>query len=240
MFRELHRSESRGLVDMGWLKSRHSFSFGHWYDPNRMGVGALRVINDDWVEGGHGFYTHPHRDMEIVSIPLQGALRHEDSMGHQFLIDAEQGDVQRMTAGTGIRHSEYNADHSRRVNFLQIWVMPRSLGIAPSYQQKSFPLSTYQDATRLIVSPDGRQGSVSIHQEAFFSMMAATQPRQQLYQPYKVGHFLYIFVIEGRSHVGLETLHDKDALAMELGPDSVTLDLEAGSRVLLIEVPPHP
>ena len=160
----IRRREERGHADFGWLDSRHSFSFGHYHDPAHMGFGALRVINEDVVEPGAGFDTHGHRDMEIVTYVLDGALRHKDSLGTGSVI--RPGEVQRMTAGTGIRHSEFNASQTDRVKLLQIWILPEKQGLAPGYEQKTFPLAERRGRLQLLASRDGRDGTVTIHQDA--------------------------------------------------------------------------
>ena len=160
----VHRpAEERGRADFGWLDSRHTFSFGEYYDPRYMGFRALRVINEDRVRPGHGFPTHPHRDMEILSYVLDGALEHKDSMGTGSII--RPGDVQRMSAGTGVLHSEANASKDKPVHFLQIWLLPAKGGIEPSYEQKQFPDTEKQGRLRLVGAPDARDGAVVIHQD---------------------------------------------------------------------------
>ena len=160
----VRHAESRGVTNLGWLESRHTFSFGHYYDPDHMGFGPLRVINDDRVRPGAGFDTHGHRDMEIISYVLDGAIEHKDSMGTGSVI--RPGEVQVMSAGTGIRHSEFNSSQTEPVHFLQIWLLPDRQGLPPRYEQKSFSASDQRGKLRLVGSPSGRDGSIVIHQDA--------------------------------------------------------------------------
>jgi redox-sensitive bicupin YhaK (pirin superfamily) len=229
-----HRAASRGKADHGWLQSRHTFSFADYHDPERMGFGLLRVLNDDWVEPGKGFGTHPHRDMEIVSIPLQGALRHQDSMGNQHIIAT--GDVQRMSAGTGVTHSEYNASDHEWVNFLQIWVLPDRKGIAPGYGQKRFDPAHRQNRFQTVVAPDGRDGAIPINQASFFAMASIHKGRTVRYRLNEPRHGVYVFVISGQTEVGGVPLQERDGVGIESGDE---IDVLAGmdTEILTIEVP---
>ncbi len=159
----IRKSKERGASNFGWLDSKHTFSFGHYYDPRNMGFGALRVINEDIVKGGAGFGTHPHDNMEIISYVLEGGLAHKDSLGTGSVI--RPGDVQRMSAGTGIAHSEFNASKDAPVHFLQIWILPEERGLKPSYEQKSFPAENRKGRLQLVGARDGRDGAVTIHQD---------------------------------------------------------------------------
>jgi len=159
----VRKSKERGASNLGWLDSKHTFSFGHYYDPDNLGFGTLRVINEDVVKGGAGFGTHPHDNMEIISYVLDGALAHKDSLGTGSVI--RPGDVQRMSAGTGIAHSEFNASQTDPVHFLQIWVLPEKRGLKPDYEQKSFPAEERQGRLRLVAARDGRDGAVTVHQD---------------------------------------------------------------------------
>lgn len=159
----LRKSEERGHANHGWLNSYHSFSFANYYDPNHMGFRALRVINEDWVQPGRGFGTHPHRDMEIITYVLEGALEHKDSLGTGSII--YPGEVQKMTAGTGVTHSEYNPSKTELVHLLQIWIVPDQRNLPPSYEQKTYSTAEKRNQLRLIASPQGRDGSVTVHQD---------------------------------------------------------------------------
>lgn len=227
-----HPANSRGVADHGWLKSYHTFSFANYYDPSRMGFGALRVINDDAVAPAMGFGTHPHRDMEIISIPLEGSLKHQDSEGNSYEI--RKGEIQVMSAGTGISHSEYNASDKEAAKFLQIWVLPKKLGIKPHYEQRAFsyPANTLE----LTVSPDGRENSLAINQDAFFSIGRYEKGRTFSYQKNVDSNGVYAFIIKGELSFEGETFKARDGIGVsEGGPLSFTAqeDLE----ILLMEVP---
>lgn len=231
---ELHRSETRGRADHGWLSSFHSFSFANYYNPERMGFGLLRVINDDIIAPSAGFGTHPHQNMEIISIPISGALRHEDTMGNKTVI--KDNEVQAMSAGSGIAHSEYNNSDKEDANFLQIWVMPKKMNITPSYSQKQFDPLLRKNKWQLIVSPDGQDNSVAINQDAFFSRIDLTEKTEISYTKRREENGIYLFVLSGEIKIGDEVLKTKDALG---NADISELSLKANheSQVLLIDVP---
>lgn len=230
----IHRSESRGRAEHGWLHSRHSFSFADYYNPERMGFGKLRVLNDDVVEAGMGFGTHPHDNMEIVSIPLSGSLRHQDSMGHVQQIRA--GEIQVMSAGTGLTHSEYNGSDTGQVNFLQIWVMPKLHNVEPRYDQMAFDSEGRQNQFQVVVSPDGNKGSLVINQEAWFALADMDADRSVDYISHQNNHGVYLFVIDGRVEVGGEILSNRDAMGVSHGP-SLEIKAQTSVRILAIEVP---
>ncbi len=230
----LHRSETRGHAHHGWLESHHTFSFADYYDPEREQFGALRVLNDDRVAAGGGFPTHPHKDMEIVTIPLTGALQHKDSTGRSEVI--KKGEVQIMSAGSGIRHSEFNASKDEAVTLLQIWVLPEKLGIEPRYEQKVFSLEDRKNRWQVVVSPDRREGSVWINQQAYFSLTDLTPGGKIDFRLQNPKHGAYFFVISGEAQVGNETLRARDALGLT-DFASVSIESEKGTELLAIEIP---
>lgn len=205
----IHRNSERGAANHGWLQSNHSFSFGHYYNPEQMGFGPLLVINEDRVEPSKGFGTHGHEDMEIISYVIKGALEHKDSIGNGSVI--RYGDVQRMSAGTGVRHSEFNHSNSERVHFLQIWIEPNVKGIPPSYEEKHFDQASKTGQLRLIASPDRKDGSVLIHQDAYIyaSILSAGD---ELEHSIANGRTAYVHVIRGQIDVCGNTLKTGDAL----------------------------
>ena len=230
---ELRPANERGHADHGWLKSYHSFSFAEYHDPRHMGFGPLRVINEDRVAPGTGFGTHGHRDMEIISYVLEGALAHQDSMGNGSTI--VPGDVQRMSAGSGVRHSEYNHDKAGTTHFLQIWIEPSVTGIAPSYEQKHFDAASKRGRLRLIASPDGAEGSVHIHQDArmYAALLdGAERAEHQLAN----GRRAYVHVARGSVKVQGRRLSEGDALKLEK-VDGITLEQGAQAEVLLFDLP---
>ncbi len=231
-------SSTRGEVDHGWLKSFHSFSFAHFYDPARENFGLLRVLNDDTVEPSRGFDTHSHREMEIVSIPLRGSLRHKDSEGNETLI--QENEVQMMSAGTGVSHSEYNASDRDEVNFLQIWVFPKEKGIQPRYEQKKFDSKKRENQWQEVVGPLGQSGSgVRINQDAWFYLADLSDNSSLSYQLHSKNHGVYVFLIQGKISVNETELNKKDALGLSQIQDLSVKSHEA-STALLIEIPMDP
>jgi len=229
---QIRRATDRGYADHGWLRSFHTFSFADYYAPAHMGFRALRVINEDRVEGGKGFGTHPHRDMEIISYVLSGALQHKDSMGTGSVI--RPGDVQRMSAGTGVTHSEFNASATDTVHFLQIWILPDARGYAPSYEQKHFTEADRQDQLRIVASPDGRNGSLTIHQDAaLYAGLLGTG--QSVSHELASGRYAWLHVARGKVTVGGETLGAGDAAAFDQ-PGQITLAGAEASEVLLFDL----
>ncbi|MBJ7314272.1 pirin family protein [Rugamonas sp. CCM 8940] len=230
---QIRKSEARGLANHGWLNSHHSFSFGHYQDPEHVGFGPLVVINEDRVTPAQGFGTHGHRDMEIISYVLDGALAHKDSMGTGSVL--HYGDVQRMSAGSGVRHSEFNHSPSEGVHFLQIWIQPNVTDIAPSYEEKHFAPDSKRGQLRLIASGDGRDGSVLIHQDAalYASILGAGERLQHALAAGRLG---YVHVIRGELVVNGSALKGGDALKLS---DEASVSVEAGGEVefLLFDLP---
>ena len=229
-----HRSDSRGIADHGWLHSRHTFSFANYYNPDRMGFGKLRVLNDDIVEPSMGFGTHPHDNMEIVSIPISGTLRHEDSMGNQHVI--ESGEVQIMSAGTGVTHSEYNNSEVDQVNFLQIWVIPKKLDIKPRYEQKRFDVEKKRNQFQIVVSPDGEKESISINQDVYFTLIDLDKDGSISYQLRNSDNGVYIFMISGSVMLGDQYFGERDGVEVS-NTLSVTLVARTSTQLLFIETP---
>jgi quercetin 2,3-dioxygenase len=229
----VRKAEDRGHANHGWLDSYHTFSFADYHDPEHMGYGPLRVINEDRVQAGSGFGTHGHRDMEIISYVLEGALGHKDSMGNGSSI--VPGDVQRMSAGTGVQHSEYNHSKDGVTHFLQIWIQPKITGIRPSYEQKHFPAAEKRGRLRLIASPDGRDGSVSMNQDALlYAGLFDGAERADL--PLAAGRRGYVHVARGKIEVNGQRLDAGDALKL----DGVkTIELKGGreAEVLVFDLP---
>ena len=229
-----HAEKSRGLAEHGWLVSRHTFSFAEYYDPERVHFGVLRVLNDDIVKPSMGFGTHPHENMEIVSIPLSGSLRHQDSMGNRHIIAA--GEVQIMSAGTGITHSEYNNSSSEDVNFLQVWVLPKKQDISPRYDQKRFDPKDRRNRFQPLVSPQDSDETVWINQDAWFFQADVQAGQEILYEKKRKDHGVYFFILEGEAVIGGHTLYRRDGLGLE-GGDSHMVTARSNAQILAIEVP---
>jgi redox-sensitive bicupin YhaK (pirin superfamily) len=228
----LRKSNERGFADHGWLKSFHTFSFASYYDPKNMGYGPLRVINEDRVAPGEGFGKHPHRDMEIISYVLDGELEHKDSMGTGSII--RPGDVQRMSAGTGVTHSEYNPSPKNGVHFLQIWIEPEANGIKPSYEQKFFGPEEKRGKLRLLASPDGRDGSVTVHQDAQL-YAALIDGAEQVTHQIEEGRRAYVHVARGAVTVNGQALGSGDALKVD-GEKQVVIEKGDNAEVLLFDL----
>jgi redox-sensitive bicupin YhaK (pirin superfamily) len=230
---ELRKSEDRGLANLGWLHSHHTFSFGHYYDPRHTGFGPLLVINEDRVQAGKGFGTHGHRDMEIISYVLDGELAHKDSMGNGSVL--RYGDVQRMSAGTGVMHSEFNNSPDKLVHFLQIWIEPSAQGIEPGYEEKHFDVASKQGQLRLIASPDGSEGSVRIHQDArlYASIIQAGTSIKHDLSP---GRTAYVHLIRGQMNVNGQRLTTGDALKVT-DEKHVAVDQGEAAEFLLFDLP---
>jgi hypothetical protein len=225
-------SAERGRADHGWLVSRHTFSFADYYDPRHMGFRSLRVINEDRVEPGKGFPTHAHRDMEIVTYVLTGALEHKDSMGNGSII--RPGDVQRMTAGTGVTHSEYNPSSTEPVHFLQIWILPERDGLPPSYEQRTFPADEKRGALRLVASRPGRDGSVTVNQDVEL-LAALLDPGDEVVHPLAHGRHAWVQVARGGVTLNGTPLAAGDGAALS-DERQVTLAATAPSEVLLFDL----
>jgi len=230
---ELRRAAERGHANHGWLDSHHSFSFADYYDPDQMGFGPLRVINEDRVQPGMGFGTHGHRDMEIISYVLEGQLSHKDNMGTGSLI--VPGDVQRMSAGRGVRHSEFNPSKTAPVHFLQIWIEPARAGIDPGYEQTNIPASAKRGTLRLIASPNGRDGSVTIHQDATVHA-ALIDGAESVNYNLANGRRAYVHVVRGGVYVNGTPLGPGDA-AKVIGEAKIALERGENAEVLLFDLP---
>jgi redox-sensitive bicupin YhaK (pirin superfamily) len=231
--KQVRKSEERGRAEHGWLSSRHTFSFAEYRDPRQMGFGALRVINEDKVLGGQGFGTHGHQDMEIISYVLDGALEHKDSMGNGSVL--RYGDVQRMSAGTGVRHSEFNHSPSDRVHFLQIWVLPDKAGHAPGYEEKHFDAAAKRGQLRLVISPDGRDGSLRMNQDAFLYASLLDGDERAEYE-LGAGRRGYVHVARGSLEVNGTELKAGDALKIEQ-ETRITLDQGQDAEILFFDLP---
>jgi redox-sensitive bicupin YhaK (pirin superfamily) len=232
---EFHAADSRGAANHGWLQSYHTFSFANYYNPARVHFGTLRVLNDDTVSGGMGFGQHPHDNMEIISIPLSGDLEHKDSMGNTTVI--RHGDIQVMSAGTGIYHSEYNHSKEETVKFLQIWVFPNKKNVTPRYDQVTLNVADRQNQLQQILSPSPEDAGVWIHQDAWFHLGKFDQDIQANYSIKKPGNGVYVFVLSGSFDLDGQTLATRDGLGIR---DAAAIEIKAltsDAEILLMEVP---
>lgn len=230
----LHKADSRGYVDHGWLKTYHTFSFASYYEPSRVRFGLLRVLNDDIIEGGMGFGTHPHDNMEIVTIPLEGTLAHKDSMGTKQTL--KPGEIQIMSAGSGLTHSEFNNSETERINLLQIWVFPKERDIEPRYDQKVFDTGERKNKFQTVVSPEKENESMWINQDTYFSLADIDKGKEIEYKIKHKGNAAYVFVIEGSIKTANETLGRRDAVGIE-DIENIKIKALENSKILLIDVP---
>lgn len=230
----IHKADTRGYFDFDWLKTNHTFSFGSYHNPKRVNFGMLRVLNDDFVAAGQGFGTHPHNDMEIVSIPLSGALAHKDSTGTEKAIVPNE--VQVMSAGTGILHSEYNYLNDKETNFLQLWIIPDKKGHKPRYDQKSFSPEERKNKLLNIISPNKNNGSLWLNQDAYLSMIDIEKSKSISYKLNTSGNGVYIFLIGGNISVEDETLSIRDGIGI-WETEEFSISANEDSQILLIEVP---
>jgi len=230
----LHKADTRGDANHGWLHSKHTFSFANYYNPERMHFGALRVLNDDTVAGGRGFGTHPHDNMEIISIPLEGDLEHKDSMGNVAVI--KNGEIQVMSAGTGIQHSEYNKSKDAAVKFLQIWVFPNKKNVTPRYDQIPLLLEDRKNKLQQVLSPSPDDAGVWIHQNAWFHLADFDKGTTVDYQFKAKGNGLYIFDLKGDLKIDDQIINTRDGLGI-WDTDSVKITAETDAEFLLMEVP---
>lgn len=230
----LHKANTRGHANHGWLNSHHTFSFAGYHDPNRMHFGVLRVLNDDEVAPGKGFGTHPHDNMEIISIPLEGDLEHKDSMGNTTVI--KEGDVQVMSAGTGIQHSEYNKNDNQAVKFLQIWVFPNERNVEPRYDQISIREIEKPNTFYQVLSPNSDDDGVWVHQDAWFHLGKFDADTTDTYSLKKEGNGVYAFILDGEVEINGKKLEKRDGFGL-WETDSFNFKSLTNSRVLLMEVP---
>lgn len=230
----LHKADTRGNANHGWLISRHTFSFANYYDPERMHFGALRVLNDDTVEAGKGFGTHPHDNMEIISIPLEGDLEHKDSMGNVSVI--KHGDIQVMSAGTGIFHSEFNKNKDHRVKFLQIWVLPNKKNVLPRYDQVTLNIEDRHNKLQQVLSPNADDAGVWIYQNAWFHLGKFDKGFSTGYQVKAIGNGVYAFILSGNVTINNQKLNTRDGFGI-WDTDKISIQSDTDAEFLLMEVP---
>lgn len=232
----LHPSSTRGKADYGWLKANYSFSFANYFDPNRLQFGLLRVLNDDMIAPSMGFGKHPHQNMEIVTIPQSGGVRHQDSMGNEGVVSA--GEIQVMSAGSGVEHSEVNASSTESLKLFQIWIFPEAQNVAPRYDQKKIADLLTPNKISTVVKPfnEATENDLWIHQQAYFNLGEFTENTETTYTFRQFGHGVYLMVIEGTATVDNDTLTARDAIGL-WDTSEVTISVTQGTRLLLIEVP---
>ncbi len=230
----IHHANSRGHADYGWLKTYHTFSFSNYYNPNRINFGALRVLNDDTIEGGTGFDTHPHKNMEIITIPLIGALEHKDSLGNASVI--KQGDIQVMSAGTGVYHSEFNHHKDKSGQFLQIWVLPDKENATPRYGQISLNREDRHNKFQQIVTPNPSFESIWIHQQAWIHLGNFDAGKRANYQLKKEENGVYLFIISGSAKINGEILSTRDGMGIT-DTENISIEADSKAEILVIEVP---
>lgn len=231
----LHKADSRGHADHGWLNSYHSFSFAGYYDPERLNFGVLRVLNDDTVSAGMGFGKHPHDNMEIISIPLEGDLEHEDSIGNKTVI--KQGDIQVMSAGTGVAHSEYNKNKDKPVKFLQIWIFPNKKNVTPRYDQITLNTEDSKNKLQQILSPEKNDAGVWIHQDAWFNIGKLEKNTEVNYSLHKKGNGVYFFILKGDIKVNDQLLNERDGFGVwENERFNINAESE-NAEILIMEIP---
>lgn len=230
----LHPASSRGTADHGWLKTAHTFSFAGYYNPERIHYGVLRVLNDDWIAGGTGFGKHPHDNMEIVTIPLTGALEHQDSMGNKEVLC--MGEVQAMSAGTGVFHSEYNASATEPCSLLQIWVIPERRGVEPRYEQRFYDVEALEREWHTVVNPMGQGEAMPIHQQAWFSLTKLAAGASRNYSPRRAENGVYFLVIEGAAEVAGHMLNPRDGLGVS-ECDEISVRAAQDAFILAMDIP---
>lgn len=230
----IHKSETRGHANHGWLNAKHSFSFANWYNPERIHFGALRVLNDDIVAPGMGFGKHPHDNMEIITIPLKGSLKHQDSMGFSEVIHA--GEVQVMSAGTGIYHSEFNASQSEEINLFQIWIFPNKQNVEPRYDQINYDWIDCQNHFLQLVSPNSGDKGTWIHQDAWIHIAEISESKDLIYELKNPKNGVYLMNIEGTLDVLKNELNNRDAIGF-WNENEITISAKTKSKILAIEVP---
>ncbi|MDZ4711677.1 MAG: pirin family protein [bacterium] len=234
MKKTIHKADSRGYADHGWLKSYHTFSFANYYNPERSKFGVLRVLNDDVIEAGMGFGTHPHDNMEIITIPIKGEVAHKDSTGTKGVI--KDNEVQIMSAGSGLTHSEFNNSESDPLSLLQIWLFPKEKNIKPRYDQRSFSAEEMKNSFKTVVSPDEADKALWINQDSVFALTNIEKGKSVKYDIKFKGNGMYLFVIEGSVKIDGDVLSARDAMGIE-DADGIEVTAEENSKVLLIELP---